>query len=86
MGYQEMKHGVGRSGILECGAAVLNKGVRKGFTVKVTVEQKPGSGKEVHYVAMERGLQVEGKTKAKAMGHRCVGWVGGTAEKPMCLW
>lgn len=51
-----MKHGVGRSGMLECGVAILNKVVTRGFAVKVTVEEKPRSGKEVYYAATEKGL------------------------------
>lgn len=51
---------------------------RKGFTGKVIAEQKPKCGKEVHSVAMGRGLQVEGRANAKALRHRCVHWVRGT--------
>lgn len=37
--------------------------VRKGFTVKVTVEQNPESGKEVNYVAMGGGVPGGGNSK-----------------------
>lgn len=54
-----MKHGVGRSGMLECRAAILNKVVTRGFAVKVSVEEKPRSGKEVYYAATEKGLRAQ---------------------------
>lgn len=45
---------------------------RKGFTVKVTAEQKPKGGKEGHHMLGAWGLQVEGTANAKAMQHQCV--------------